>query len=144
MLTADDAFILILNDRAHHVRRDLPVMLGAEGSWQFHLHRLRGRKGFIQAPALPGQRLVPFVGLIRHEDRLGLAVRAKGNRFSRRALTPKAGQDARQPCPYLGQRVHLNHYGISYTDGVPKLAQILGIRGGPPCQRGSDRDAGAG
>jgi hypothetical protein len=54
-------------------------MLRAEGSRQFDVHRLRGRKCLIEAGALTGQRLVPLVSLIRYEDRLGLAVRPEGD-----------------------------------------------------------------
>jgi hypothetical protein len=43
----------------------LAVVLGAEGSRQFHLHRLRRGKSLIQAGPLAGQRLVPLVGFIR-------------------------------------------------------------------------------
>ena len=99
-------------------------MLGTEGSRQFYLHRLRGRKGVVQAGTLAGQRLVPLVGLIRYEYRLGLAMRPEGDRFSGRAVTPEPGKDARQPRPYLGQRVHRDRRGISHTHGVPKLRPV--------------------
>ena len=89
--------IVLRPSRAHlpvYVRRHLTVMLSAEGSWQLHLNRLRGRKSPIQAGALAGQRLVPLVSLIRCEDRLGLAVRPEGDWSGRRAPAPETGQDS--------------------------------------------------
>jgi hypothetical protein len=111
-----------------YVCRHLPVVLWAEGTWQFHLHRLRGRKGLVQAGALAGQRLVPLVGFIRNEDRLRLAVRPERDRLGCSTFTPEPGQDARQPRPYLRQRVHLSRSRVNHTDSVPKLVQVTGMR----------------
>ena len=105
-----------------YVRRHFPVMLRAEGSWLFDLHRLRGRKGLVKAGTLPRQRLVALIGLIWDEDRLRLAVRSKCDRLGRRPLAPKPGKDARQSRPDLRQGVYLDYRRIDHADSVPKFA----------------------
>jgi hypothetical protein len=78
-----------------YVRRHLAIVLRTERSRQLHLYRLRGGKSTVQAGALAGKCLVPLVGLVGYEDRLGLAVRPEGDGFGRGALTPEPGKDAR-------------------------------------------------
>jgi hypothetical protein len=70
-----------------HISRDLPVMIRGERPRQLDLDGLRCGERGVQACALPGDRLVPLIHLIRQEDSLGLAVRTEGDRRRRRALT---------------------------------------------------------
>src|ERR1039457_2126727 len=105
--------------------RDLPVMIRGERPWHLGLDGLRCGERGVQACAMPGDRLVPLVCLIRQEDGLGLAVRTEGNRRRRRALTAETRKYAGKPLPDLRQRMHLDHNRISHATSVLKLVQHL-------------------
>jgi hypothetical protein len=98
-------------------------MIRAERARQLDLHGLRRSKGGIQPRALPRQRLVPFVDLVREKDCLGLAVRPECDRLRCRALPPEPGEDPREPLSCLRQRVHMNHHRIGHRASVLKLVQ---------------------
>ena len=118
-------------DSPVHTGRDLLVMIRGERPRQLDLDGLGCGERGVQACALPGDRLVPLVHLIRQEDSLWLAVRTEGDRRRRRALTAEAREYARKPLPDLRQRMHLDHSRISQVTSVLKLCTTfapLGVR----------------
>ena len=108
-----------------HIGRDLLVMIRGERPRKLDLDGLGCRERGVQACALPGDRLVPLVRLIRQEDSLGLTVRTEGDRRRGRALTAEARKYARKPLPDLRQRMHLDHSRVSHVTSVLKLVQHL-------------------
>ena len=100
-------------------------MIRGERPRQLDLDGLRCGERGVQACALLGDRLVPFIDLIRQEDGLRLALRTEGDRRRRRALTAETRKYAGKPLPYLRQRMHLEHSRISHEISVLKLVQDL-------------------